>query len=255
MSELPATSNAPSSSASESTRANACATRSRGTFSPKNTTSGFSTPPQPVHSASRKFATSVSTRRRRPRAVSTCAPARAAVKARSFQLAQPLLQLVAGADPAAAEADDVRDAAVQIDHGVAAGGAVQTVDVLRDHAAQHLGGLQGDERPVATVGQGPGHAGPADVAARPVTALCGRPGDELGVGHRLARGRRRPAVVRDAGVGRQAGAGQGDERTVGEDVEGGVDRVHPGLHGREHHASSLRAPRRCRARVRAGRGR
>ena len=76
---------------------------------------------------------------------------------------QPLLQLVAGADPAAAEADDVRDAAVQVDHGVAAGGAVQAVDVLGDHAAQHLGGLQGGERPVATVGQGAGHAGPADV--------------------------------------------------------------------------------------------
>jgi hypothetical protein len=111
---------------------------------------------------------------------------------------------------AAFETDHGVDIAVQFEHRVAAGLLVETVDVLREHEADLAVRLEPGQRMVAGVGHGPGQGGPADHAARPVAALDRsrlakfRPQDRhLAAAHAVT-----VAVVRDAGRGRQPGAGQ-----------------------------------------------
>ncbi len=70
------------------------------------------------------------------------------------------------------------------------------------------------QRAVTGVGQRGVHVAPADVVARPVPLPEHGVGGELPDGHRVARRRVRPAVVGDAGVGRQPGSGEhGDALT------------------------------------------
>ena len=92
---------------------------------------------------------------------------------------------------------------------------VQAVDVLGD---QELG-IQPGQGEVALVRLRALHPAPTEVAARPVPLLGLRPGHELLVGHRHPRWCSRAAVVGDAGVGAQPGAGEYDERAGGEEVE------------------------------------
>ena len=142
------------------------------------------------------------------------------------------LQLLAVAEPPAPQADDVRDAPVQVDHRAAACGPMQPVDVLRDRPDERADAFEIGQGVVAGVGPGPSHPRPADVAARPVPLPRLGGAQELAVLHRRdATGAVRAAVVRDAGVGGDAGAGEGDERAAREDVEGPVQRVRGGHDG------------------------
>ena len=106
---------------------------------------------------------------------------------------EPLLERAAAAAPSACGADDVGDAAVQVDQGAAARAGVQAIDVLGDQPTQRAAALQLGERAVAVVGRRLADPGPADVAARPVAALrgsarTGTPGTSWGCGG-ASRGR------------------------------------------------------------------
>ena len=76
------------------------------------------------------------------------------------------------------------------------------------------------DRPVPRVRLGGGDGAPPEVAARPVAPRGLDVGGELAVGHRCRPAQRaaRPAVVRDAGVRRQAGAGEHDDAAAGDDL-------------------------------------
>src|SRR5262249_16143123 len=113
---------------------------------------------------------------------------------------QPLVQLLAGGQLAAAEAGHVGEAAVQLDHFAGAGGLVEAVDVLGDDAVDEAGLLELGDGLVPGVGGGFGDRLPAEVAAGPVSPAGGRVTGERLVGHRgrAAPAAARAAVVRDA---------------------------------------------------------
>ncbi len=131
-------------------------------------------------------------------------------------------------DLVAGETDDLVDPAVQVGHPAGPGVGVQPVDVLRDRPVDQPGAFQGRHRAVALVRHGPGHPLPAQVAASPVSLACLGAGAELLVGHGGAGNRTGATVVRDPGVGRQAGAGQHHAPAAGDhggqvgDRRGGV---------------------------------
>jgi len=84
---------------------------------------------------------------------------------------------------------------------------------------------------------GAAHVAPADVVARPVVAAEALVAHELLVRQRVARGGAGAAVVRDAGVRADAGAGEDGDAPAGEEACGVVGRAE-----------------RCRARRRDGAG-
>jgi len=129
---------------------------------------------------------------------------------------QRLLERFAAAAGFAAHAAHLVQAAVQVDHGGAAGALVQAVHVLGE---QHLHGaacFQCGQGGVGGVGLGLAEARPAEQAARPVALAGGRFAHEILVVHRrgalpLAVG---IAVIGNARVGAAAGAGE-DEQAAG----------------------------------------
>ena len=100
------------------------------------------------------------------------------------------------------------------------GAHVQPVDVLGDDAGRDAARLEVGEREVPGVRLGGGERAPAEVAADPVAAPRGVAREELVDGHRRAHGRALAAVVGDAGVGRDAGAGEHRDAATGEGGDG-----------------------------------
>ncbi len=105
-----------------------------------------------------------------------------------------------------------RGVAVQLDHvlGGDAGGLVQVVDVLRDHARHLAGAVEARQRAVAAAGLGAAeliHHGEAAPPGFVAGLLAGQKFVELDrpVLGPQAAGR---AEVRDAALGRDAGAGE-----------------------------------------------
>lgn len=125
----------------------------------------------------------------------------------------------AGHGVPAAQADDLRVGAVQIHHRLGAGLGVQQVDVLGDDARHQPGPFQGGHGAVAGVGPAGSHVPPPDVIAGPVPLPECRTGQKLLDGHRIARRRVRPAIVRNARIGGDAGAGQHGEPPVGQKID------------------------------------
>ena len=184
------------STSAASTSAYACSTRSRGTDSPKKTTSGLSRPPQSAQSARTKSRHSLHHGVAvRPQLGVLQPGGRRDV---GVERGEPTLHRRPAATAAAVQADHRGDVAVQVDHRAAAGRLVQAVDVLGDHPGQPGRPLQLDQRPVTGVGLGLADPPPAQVGPGPVAPLrLGGP-DELAELHRRGPDRGRPAVVRDA---------------------------------------------------------
>jgi len=150
---------------------------------------------------------------------------------------EPQVQVRARDHRAAREADDAVVAAVQVDDGAAARRLVQQVHVLRDDADDGARRLHGGDRLVPGVGLGAAHVAPADVVAGPVVAAEALVAHELLVSQRVARGGAGAAVVRDAGVRADAGAGEDGDAATAQEAGGVVGRAE-----------------RCRARRRDGAG-
>ena len=104
----------------------AASTRSRGTFSPKNTTSGLSTPPQRRQDGTAKDEKSALSRSASPSGASVAVQ----IEPAGVQPAELVLQLVARRSPLATHAADQIEPPVQVDHPGAAGGLMQPVDIL-----------------------------------------------------------------------------------------------------------------------------
>lgn len=133
---------------------------------------------------------------------------------------QPAVQVRPRRALPAGQADDPVQAAVEFGDLGRARGLVQAVHVLGDDPGQQATPAEFGDGAVAVVRQRPGDAPPAQVAARPVPAPGGgAPGKGL-VGHRRgAQGLAgRPAVVRDAGLGRQPGSAQHEHAAARDDV-------------------------------------
>src|SRR5699024_12599550 len=90
------------------------------------------------------------------------------------------------------------------------GGGVQTIDVLRDQAAQTARGGRGGEHAVSVIGFGHPHGSPPQIAARPVTLPCRRAAAELAIRHRLTHRSVRAPVVGYSPIGGYMGAGEYD---------------------------------------------
>ena len=186
-------------------------TRSGGTCSPKNTTSGFNTPPHCAgrHLKAREIAlldVGVAVRRLQRIKVG---PAR--IEAHQFSLQIPACMALL-----AAHAAHLVDPAVQVDHVRAAGGLVQPIDVLRDQLHYAILLLQMCQGAMRVVGQRGAQAAPADQAARPVALLRARLAHEV-----LKHDRSGPfpaavgvAVVRDSGFSAAAGTGQNEQAGI-----------------------------------------
>ena len=129
------------------------------------------------------------------------------------------------------QAANLRVRAVQIDDAATARLGVQEVDILGDHAGDAPGALERGQGAMTDVGAGSVHMPPAHVVACPVAAPEHRVSDELLDRHRVTRRRIRSAVVRNAGVGGDAGAGEhGDPSAVHQGpqgVEGRSNVDHP----------------------------
>ena len=123
------------------------------------------------------------------------------------------LQSGAGGQVAAGQADHPVDQPVQIDHLPAARALVQRVHVLGDDRCTEL-----SQCPMPGVGLGDAEAPKPHHRAKPVTAARLGASDEVAVGDRVGRSGVRTAVVGDAGVRRDAGAGQRHPAASGENV-------------------------------------
>src|SRR5690606_28143831 len=99
---------------------------------------------------------------------------------------EPGLQIVAWLDSTAAEATDLGQRPVQLDHLAAAGGVVESIDVLGDQTRDHAGLLEGRERAMSQVGPGRTKARPADHRPRPVAGPRGGVVDVGGEADRVA---------------------------------------------------------------------
>ena len=87
------------------------------------------------------------------------------------QTYQLFLPCVAGRPAFAVHAAHPVEPAMQVDHPRAAGGLMQTVDILRDELLGFAARLQPGEGAVGIVGQGLAEAPPAQQAARPIAPL------------------------------------------------------------------------------------
>ena len=132
----------------------------------------------------------------------------------------------------AGQADDGGDVTVQVDDRAAARRLVQAIDVLGDDAGQPARPLELGQRAMPGVRPGLADPPPALVGPGPVAAPSLRCPGELAELHRRGPDRRRPAVVRDAGVGGDPRAGQRDPGPAAEQVGHGRHLV--GLRGHRH---------------------
>jgi len=133
---------------------------------------------------------------------------------------KPALQVRPRRALPAGQADDPVQAAVEFGHHRRARGLMQAVHVLGDDPGQQAAPAELVDGAVAVVRQSPGDPPPAHVAAGPVPAPGGgTPGKGL-VGHRPgAQGQAgRPAVVRDARLGRQPGPAQHEHAAARDDA-------------------------------------
>ena len=106
----------------------------RGTLPPKNTTSGISMPSHASQADDREVGDAARRAGRRRRRARSSQRRGSPTGVRREQAG---LQGVARGQRVALEAAHARERAVQLDDGLAAGGVVQAVDVLRDHAGDH----------------------------------------------------------------------------------------------------------------------
>ncbi len=147
---------------------------------------------------------------------------------------EPALQVHPRRALPAGQADDPVQAAVEFGHlgRRRARGLMQAIDVLGDDPGQQAAPAEFGDGVMAVVRDGRGDVPPAQVTARPVPAPGGGAGGKGLVGHRRgAQGQAgRPAVIRDARLGRQPGSAQ-HEHAAGRDDAG-------------EHAEGVRARRR-----------
>jgi hypothetical protein len=145
----------------------AAATRSVGTLSPKNTTSGFSTPPQTEHAGTSNES------KVEPLEIRVAVGRFAGLERVPIRIAPRELQLegLSIEPPLASGAADAVDAAVQIDDRDASGRLVQPIDVLRHEQLDAVAPLEPRERAMRLVGMRGGRStwlpGPGSRAARP----------------------------------------------------------------------------------------
>jgi len=135
---------------------------------------------------------------------------------------EPALQVRPRRALPAGQAGDPVQAAVEFGHlgRGRARGLMQAIHVLGDDPGQQAAPAELGDGAVAVVRQSPGDPPPAHVAAGPVPAPGGgTPGKGL-VGHRRgAQGQAgRPAVVRDARLGRQPGSGEHEHAAARDDA-------------------------------------
>jgi hypothetical protein len=148
---------------------------------------------------------------------------------------EPLGEVRTRDDPAAGQADHPVVTSVQVDDVARARVLVQQVHVLRDDPGEEVALLEPDESFVPGIRQRPVHVLPAHVVTRPVVPAELLVPHELLVGHRAARRGVGPAVVGDAGVGRDPGACERREPEAGEHLDGVV-------HGGAGNLDGLRLP-------------
>ena len=110
---------------------------------------------------------------------------------------------------AAAQADNGGKVAVQRNHGAAAGGLVQTINVLGDDPSEVAGGFERRQAAVHIVGLGAREVPPPQVGAGPIAAAGVVVTAKLLVGHGAMVTERavRAPIVGNAGVGGHPGAG------------------------------------------------
>ena len=184
-------------------------TRSAGTFSPKNTTSGFSSPPHASQAGKSNAPNAASSR--------SASPSGASIASRDSEVRIPSLEFqlqpLARTPSLAAQAAHRIDAAVQIDHVLTAGRLMQPIDVLSDELNDPSALLEGRERGVCVVRTRRPHAAEADKTPRPVPLARAFVPDEC-----LEHDRRAPlplaggvAVIRNARVGAAAGTGEHEQ--------------------------------------------
>ena len=168
----------------------AASTRSRGTFSPKNTTSGLSTPPQRRQDGTAKEEKSAPSR--------SASPSGASVASRSSQPAfsRPSSSCSSsrGDLALAIHAADAIDPPVQVDDPRAAGRLMQPVHVLGQKKLDSARRFEPGQSAMRVVRPGLTNAPPADEAARPIAPARLLLAHEGLIGHRLRAvsiGRRR----------------------------------------------------------------
>ncbi len=127
-------------------------------------------------------------------------------------------QQPAAEPPVAVQAHHLVEPAVQVHHVDAAGVLVEPVHVLGDESGEQSPLLQPGYRGMAVVGIRPAQVRPADVVAGPVALPVSGFADEFLVGHGGPRRGAGPAVVRDARIRAQAGAGQHGELSSGQEA-------------------------------------
>ena len=198
----------------------AASTFSRGTFSPKNTTSGFSTPPHCRQGGTIKaekigiFQIGVAVRR----------IGRVQIDPGGIEPGQLVLKFGAGHASLAAHAADQIEPAMQVDDAGAAGSLVQPIDVLGQQELAAVHRLQTREGSMRIVRLGAAEAAPTDHAAGPIALARQRVAHEGLIGHRLgalpiAVG---VAIIGNAGVRAAAGAGQNEQASMAIDKVGEV---------------------------------
>ena len=190
----------------------AASTRSRGTFSPKNTTSGLSTPPQRRHGGMTKDEKSAPSRSASPSGRFRCVK----IEPVGIEPAKFVLQFDARRSPLAIHAADEIDPPVQVDHPRAASRLVQPIHVLGQKKLASARRLELGQSAMRVVGRSLTNEPPADEAARPIAAARLFLAHEGLIGHRLgafplALG---VAIVRNARRRAAARAGQDEQALV-----------------------------------------
>jgi hypothetical protein len=128
-------------------------------------------------------------------------------------------------DPTA-QAADLRQRTVQLDHPAASGAVVQAIDVLGDHPGDEARLFERRQRVMGGVGLRPSKARPAEGRARPVASAHVVAPEERVLLDRVARAAPPVAsIVGDPRLGAAAGAGQRDDAPSGQEGEQRRDQV------------------------------
>jgi hypothetical protein len=225
-----------------STRENDSSTRSRGTDSPKNTTSDSradETLRDPKPEVVGVFQIGVAVR---------SGDSGEGEPARIRRL-ETVLILVAGDQGSAIEASDPIEPPMKVDDSPSARLLVKAVDVLGDEVMQASRLLQGCERAMRAAGRRVAHHGKAHHRASPVAAPCALVRDELLIPERRVSLPLTPliAVVGNARLGADAGPGESHEATGAGDESG--QRLDLGaqytVHGIDEKTLAHRSRTRC----------